>query len=1086
MDSVKSPGPGGGLNPPTARTIPVSMDLPEAMRQEFFSKPENWTDQYLSKRIMSNPIVSLCLRLATYQVGPNGFGCFDPKGQSFGSQRLFRMIGRFVGRGTFRRMCHASNRQWKFVEECWIANMHTVLINQCFNPVLLDRKLFGSIQRYKIWFCRFAFQGKILKKRRKNGSIYYRLTLRNQELVLKGLKAIAGWFQYAATSDMKEHNAPPPPIQFWKGWHSELNAPELVWFGGHLSRWRTCLTNMSFSDKEISVLCQIRTFGRALPCPTHKMCFNDFNDQVNILKSEYKTPKEVLDTFGLFSRNLGRRLGIREMPRSTHVSVSTSGCFERTQKEFGFAGLASNWLLQLDKPLNEVFIGPQTGHFFETLEDFITSCNKSPVDLLDVYGELLFPRPISFYKMSTSLRKSNNNLTLLDLLYSGAGISTKRRYFSRMTSDPKPLSPELGKIVLLLSSAMAFKQGTFFNEEGKEIIPYEFIHVGEFKIPIFRNGDARFLTYKAIDMPKVSLSCLAEPGAKTRPLGKNQAWFTFVTRAMRFMVEPILARDGRARIGLRSTNKMWSFLKFIQKVGPEYPDPVGQSTDYKSATDLIPLDLIEVIWRNFLHSLPKGHPFWVYYDLIICPRQMFMPGKFQKLEKEHGSGLLNRRGSFMGEPISFLTLTLVNLLIEEVTSFYFDNDVPLWTPPQGNILAGDPVCICGDDVAALRTSISKILVFKQVVSSIGMKLSWKDAISKRLIIFCEDHALIEGAGKTMKIVYVDVIKSRLLTTMTREHSDNRSSILGKGRMLGNQLDYFENRNIKIACLSYFMTIFDRHYEYSIIRDTKCKLPLYLPPSAGGLGIPIVETVMPQFMFKYIGHVYNILDIQDPFDRYIKLKTLSSLNHRVKHGISEMDINVLAKEISRYRRNGDNSISVTSIYEDDFVLNYLSEVSEVELPPDPYSKKYDFSSLRNEAARVGFVPFSELYDEVERVLNFQNFLKKPLEKTRRSYNQWVRDSKKFWNRVFKDRHYTNQCIEVGKRRFTSVASLDKQITRGFSGWIYVGEDIQHFNLINSGPSMKVNFTSLGKYNKMSLISRMKTYPKHLFEDEGPPE
>nr|WAK75316.1 MAG: putative RNA-dependent RNA polymerase [Narnaviridae sp.] len=810
------------------------------------------------------------------------------------------------------------------------------------------------------------------------------------------------------------------------------------------------------------------------------MCYSDFNDQICILKQEFKTPDRVLKTFGSFSRELGRRLGVREMPRSTHVSVSTSGCFEYSQKQFGFAGLTSDWLKQIDVPLSEARIGPYTGPFFETVEEFITGSSNSPIDLLDCYGELLFPRPISFYKMSSSFRRGREQLTLVDLLYSGAGISTKRRYFSKLTSESKPLSPELGKIVLLLSSAIAFKQGSFFNENNMEIIPYEFIHVGEFKIPLFRNNDAKRLMYKANDLPKVKLSCLAEPGAKTRPLGKNQAWFTFVTRAMRFMAEPILARDGRARIGLRSTNKMWSFLKFIQKLGVEYPDPVGQSTDYKSATDLIPLDLIECIWSNFLFGLPKGHPFWVYYDLIICSRQMFMPGKFQKLEKDHGSGLLNRRGSFMGEPMSFLTLTLVNLLIEEVTSYYFDKKIDLWSPPIGDMLVGDPVCICGDDVAALRTDIRKIFLFKEVVSSIGMKLSWKDGISKRLIIFCEDHVLIKGHGKTLKMVYIDVIKSRLLTTMTREHSDNRSSILGKGRMLGNQLDYFEDKNLKIACLSYFMTLFDRHYGYSIIRDTRCTLPLYLPPSCGGLGIPIVESTMPLFMHKYIGHVLHLLKVRDDLDRYVKLKTLSSLNNRVKHGISEMDINILASEVSKYRRNADNSISVKSIYDDDFVINYLQEVSSVEIPPDPYTKKYDFSSLKNEASRAGFVPFSELYDEVERVLNFQNFLRKPSEKTRRSYNQWVKDSKKFWNKVFRNKHYRDYCHNLSINEFSSIAALDKQVSRGFSGWIYVGEDIQHFNLINSGPSMKVNFTNVKEFNKRSLISRMKTYPKHLFE------
>jgi hypothetical protein len=1048
--------------------------LPDVFSGPSFSKPEGWSDKALAKRVNFNPISDLCLRLATSDPGPRNLGCYDPRRAGLkvsGPSRLYQMIGKKVGRPTFLRMCSSSPRQWKFVEECWIANMHTVLLNREFDPVRLDRKLFKSILKYKIWFLRFFFAGSVKRvfdrKTNRRRFVFFPI---NFDRGLRALKDIAGYLQWAALSDMKDYNRSPPTIPYWIGYRSQFGSLELVWFGGHLNKWRSCLYDLKFSDEELANLCQIRTFGRALPCPTKQMCESAFKSQVEILRTEKEIDPKILRVVKSFSKRLGERLSVWEMPTHTHISVSTSGCFERSQQDGGLASEVKSWIEDLDVSLSNIVVEWTTipGSWASTLEDEVVN-GLDLSELVDCFGDKLFPRPRGFYQASRAFRanSSSEELTFLDILFGSTGMSTKRRLVKKIFKSKDILPNSLGRVVLWLASVRAERQGHFIDENGLIVHPALYLTIGKIKYPVyFKNQMEYHLTYSPVEFPSVSLDCLAEPGAKTRPLGKNQAWFTMVTRAMRFMAEPILARDGRARIGLRSTNKMWSFLKFIKNskinLGEE---TVCQSSDFSSATDHIGLSLIEAMWDGFCSSLPKSHPFWVYYKLIVCPRAMFSPKKFRTLNLfEDGSP--NKCGSFMGEPMSFLTLTLTNLLIEEISFHYYLSSGELWSNTIAPDLVGDPTCICGDDVAAIRRSVRQSLLFKEVANDIGMVFSWKDGLSKRVLIFCEDHAILSESSR--EVLYIDVIKSRLLTTMAREHSENRSSILGKGRALGNQLDYFENNHLKIAILGYFYSIFVRVYKDSLL---SCKLPLYLPPCCGGLGIPIVETIMPEYMWPYIGYIFEVLNIEDYFERYCALEELSALNSRVKHGLSIKDSNILRSECARYKHNVSKvgiNFRPNVIYSDDDMYEILDLIG-TNVPLDPYIKKRDFSSLKNEAARIGFVQFSSLSEEIERILNFNEFFSRGVTREQRTFNKWGRDSKKFWKNKFRGRNLS-LLSQSGKTGFKSIADLEKRVTRGFSGWIFIGDSDDAFNLVNSGPSLKIEFRAV----KSSSIHKVHGY------------
>lgn len=779
---------------------------PLPLAYQLRTRYEGLSEEVLIKRIKNNPIVQLCTRLAVCRVNRNG-SVYDPKGFGiFGKQRLYLMIGKRLTVSTFAKLAILSKKQWSTLEQAWTAIMHSVLLHSEFDPTTLDGELRKAITKFKIWFIEFSLKGRIRRPKHKK----HYVILDQWDKVLKGLKTIAGWFQYYALDD-KLNNLRPPKLEWFYGW--KIDHPTFPWFAGHLKHFQE-LENSNLSDLDIRTLCQIRTFGRALPTQSHEACVEDLHKQVDVLTTVNPVSPVVLQRVSECSALLAERCNIGEMPMHSHISVSTSGCFEMNQREGGLAAYVRGWVKDLDVPLRFVRID-QGGQIYDFMSHRMVNIGSI---YRDCYGNRVFPgrwaqddpelqdlflREPNRLKIAVKhANKTEGRISLLDKMYRQFGHFRKAKATRELLA--KDLYPsEICPAILAVASSEAILQGNYFDLNDCLVEPSMWLLLpSKRRIPLF-NTDAP-LRYKCSDFPKVQMQCLAEPGAKTRSLGKNQAWFVIVTKIMRFMIEPILARDGRARIGLLSTNKMWTFLKLIQRT--RTTGQWLQSTDYSAATDYISLDMLKHMWKPWFSRLRRTHPFLVYEDLIYCKRSLHFSGKFEICRPADGKE--HQCGSFMGEPMSFMSLTLINLIIEEMSSVW-TNTGQCFSTPIVSLGSYDPVAICGDDVAAVRRSRNRITVFKHIVKCVGMKLSWKDGISRRLLIFCEEHVTVFNKQFT----YIDVVKSRLLTTMARQHSDNRSSILGKGRMLNTQLAYHDNRMVKIFIMQIYDQVFDRSHRY---------------------------------------------------------------------------------------------------------------------------------------------------------------------------------------------------------------------------------------------------------------------------------
>jgi hypothetical protein len=1056
-----------GSNDPGSNSLPIAYSLSTSY--------EDLSEQQLIKRIKVNPILAICTRLAVCKVNRNGT-VYDPKEFKIrGNHRLYLMIGKRLTSATYVRLTLLSRKQWNTIEQSWTAIMHSVLLHSEFNPAIRDKQLRNAITKFKIWFLEVSLKGRISRQDGKKP----RVILHQWDKVLSALKTIAGWFQYYAL-DEPLLNIRPPQIPWFYGWMG--NHPSFPWFAGHLKNFRI-LENKQLSDLDIRTLCQIRTFGRALPPPSEAACIKDLDKQVAVLTTENPVSDLVLRRVSETSALLAERLKIGEMPMHSHISVSTSGCFEVSQRDGGLAAYIRQWIKDLDVPLNSLRITMDNVDY-----DFLSHrlINKSDI-YRDCYGNRCFPglwasddaalREI-FEKLPKRkeialkyARKTEGHISLLDKMYRQFGHFRKAKATRELLA--KDLYPsEVCPAILAVASSEAILQGDFLDDNGIVVDPHMWLKLPSGrKIPLF-NGCGP-LSYRSRDPPRVQMQCLAEPGAKSRSLGKNQAWFVIVTKIMRFMVEPILARDGRARIGLVATNKMWSFLKLLQRTGENHGQWF-QSTDYSAATDYISLDMLSAMWRPWFSRLRKSHPFLVYQDLVFCKRTLHFSGKFEvcRTDKPHVCG------SFMGEPMSFMSLTLINLIIEEMSSCW-TNTGSCFLTPVVSLGSYEPVAICGDDVASVRRKLNKILVFKHIVKCVGMKLSWKDGISRRLLIFCEEHVTMFNK----KYTYIDVIKSRLLTTMARQHSDNRSSILGKGRMLGTQLAYHDSKIMKIFIMKIYDQVFNRAHRY--VMDSM-NLPYFLPPSCGGLGYPIPDSQMPDWAYEYIGYIYTILDEPNILVRYFKLYEVSRLTKRNKHGIdnSKVALETFARmaktENVKFFDGNIEEFETRTVYPDHRIRDVMARFG-ISIPEDPYTGGPDRDHLRNEAHRFGIIRLDDLFEQIERTLNFDVFFRKEVVREQRTFEQWIRTSGKFWAKAL----YSATPLQrrtyqgYGRLKFKSLNDLDNQVLRSFSGYVV---PMNWGTLDSAGPSLRMDFrTYRAGYGKYPYVDRKPISTDELFRN-----
>jgi hypothetical protein len=278
-------------------------------------------------------------------------------------------------------------------------------------------------------------------------------------------------------------------------------------------------------------------------------------------------------------------------------------------------------------------------------------------------------------------------------------------------------------------------------------------------------------------------------------------------------------------------------------------------------------------------------------------------------------------------------------------------------------------------------------------------------------------------------------------------------------------------------MTVYREVFSRVYKDQLGQEYLAQ-PIWLPPAAGGLGFPILESEIPDYGWKYIRHIYDVLEISDPLDRAIAIYGLKTLNNPSKKGIStwEKSLEVFQKvtksDSTSYvflQYEGDLTncqIDCNTIYDDRFVKDLLSFVG-VNVPMDPYDpSKYDFDSLKNEASLINFIKVDDLLGEIERVNNFHEFLTKKKVREQRTLEKFLKDSRRYWNKHGITVNHRNGGVVKGDcPKFKSWVKLEKDLLFNLNGWIYMG-DTTH-SVFTSLPTLKVDFSKGRNKNRKVL-------------------
>jgi len=1041
----------------------------------------------MEKSIVDNPIFGLCQRLSTYRLEKGRI--YDPKGKR---SRLFNMIGYKLPRTVFNKLKNLTSDQWKSMEDSWIALMMTVLINREFQPELVDQRLIASVRATKLWFICFVLRHLTLKFKGGVHLIGFDDRMTSVNGMLKGL---ATWMQWRAMD--YPLNSLPKEFPALKGWDHSRHMPTLPWFSGHLSRFRLIIVSTTISDEEIVNLCQMRTFGRALPVPRGKVLKENLLDVSSILSTEKSIDPIVLQRFTEFSYYLGRKLGVEKLPRTTHISVSTTGTYTHSQSKGGKASRAREILDDFSKLSPQAVLAydtymsvPTAAGYQSIRTEARTALNATLMGydcLYDILGLRIFSSewiqmagPFAFGELRKLNPKTgqyepvpstipvrtqdgklvqNYKFGLMEFAYQSLSERTSQKEFKRffdsleLDFDISSIPPQVGLVLLNISLSRYWKHIISISRYRPD---YWILHPrsGDRWIPLWIKPITDFsdlIPHIGIK-PVVWLTTLAEPSNKTRSVSKCELEMNILQQAGRFMLEPILAKDPRARIGLVSTNKMWDLFKYLEKhkllVGQGL---IAQSSDFKSATDHMALSLIQAMWTGFLATVPTNHPIWKIIPFVWVRRHIECDEQILKEKKEFDSHC----GSFQGEPVSFLTLTLYNLVVDEMTNYYSTLNVNLYSPVTVDLRVHTVTAITGDDVVSLRTE-KAVRTFRRIVIDSGMVLSpGKDGDSKRLMIFCEDHVLINYEHLYMKFTYIDVIKCRLLTTMGRLHADHRVAILSKGRMLQNQLNYFDSDRLKRITTVVYNNILDRHYSGQI---SSLRLPIHLPPSCGGIGLPILWSDLPDWEVVYVKYVVWLTSQPRTVENLIAFLKMRDLNQRVKYGIKVGPVpHLFLKSLTDFVDAGVYSglpdvLWKNRIYSEDYVRNLIEDITRDKVPVSPYTGKISYDALCNQAHIFGFVDMWSAFDLIERFLVFQQLLEEVQKPEVRTLNQWIRRSTRFWKKALKSADISSTDVSMIKND----QDLDWRCRTYMKGFV-LRDGV--FDLLGrSGPTLQFSITN----------------------------
>lgn len=225
---------------------------------------------------------------------------------------------------------------------------------------------------------------------------------------------------------------------------------------------------------------------------------------------------------------------------------------------------------------------------------------------------------------------------------------------------------------------------------------------------------------------------------------------------------------------------------------PDREDPddsgipkVHLSLDLSEATYNLPFEVIDQQNSSIDVMLGDFAPWRVFHKLFkINQREVDMSDLIEKGYWDGETKVLSQCGTFMGDPLSFIHLTMY--LRSLVYASFGKNEKPI----------GQSV---GDDLLLLGVRRKAAETFHRLVGQTGGKLSKFSSISNYGITFCEQYAYspidseqfdyYSTKSRFGDLFFLDIIKGSILTGKTKVSSSRMSPFFGHSRMLNKQTGY---------------------------------------------------------------------------------------------------------------------------------------------------------------------------------------------------------------------------------------------------------------------------------------------------------
>jgi len=370
--------------------------------------------------------------------------------------------------------------------------------------------------------------------------------------------------------------------------------------------------------------------------------------------------------------------------------------------------------------------------------------------------------------------------------------------------------------------------------------------------------------------------------------------------------------------------------------------PLHFSADLTEATYNIPFEVLDANCDLCDEVMNDFTPWRTFQGLFRShERDIDMS---ELIKSEYWSGeteIRSKRGSFMGDGLSFIHLTL--LLSGLVRAVYQEEELER---PLGQSV--------GDDLFLLNAKIKHCMKFCKYAESLGCEFSKLNSVSEDSGTFCEQYfAKISNLEiyQDLKdfensvfgdLMFLDVIKGSLLSGNSKVKADGKSPLIGHGQMLNKQVRWNPIKDTRKRSTTFLWA--SNFMEAKHLGTAMASLPHML----GGIDIalgPITDFSSEKFRKEMLPY-------------YERMLTLD-LNEFLKYYILLTGIYKASPKGFAWENNWD---VISPIVENSTKINITNIDDEV---PTELRDKDPLAKLRYINDNLGLISFRDLADHLAR-------------------------------------------------------------------------------------------------------------------------